>query len=123
MKTLNEIISILKEYKKTMSSQYGIKRLGVFGSVARGEQTESSDLDICVEIETPNFYILCDIQEDLEKLTGYKIDLLRLRQNLNELLMNNIRRDICLTKKYCKSFIEFNLQLKRSYAEINRSFP
>ena len=46
MKTLNEIISILKEYKKTMSSQYGIKRLGVFGSVARGEQTESSDLDI-----------------------------------------------------------------------------
>ena len=90
MKTLNEIISILKEYKKTMSSQYGIKRLGVFGSVARGEQTESSDLDICVEIETPNFYILCDIQE---KLTGYKIDLLRLRQNLNELLMNNIRRD------------------------------
>lgn len=40
MKTLNEIISILKEYKKTMSSQYGIKRLGVFGSVARGEQTE-----------------------------------------------------------------------------------
>ena len=89
MKTLNEIISILKEYKKTMSSQYGIKRLGVFGSVARGEQTESSDLDICVEIETPNFYI----QEDLEKLTGYKIDLLRLRQNLNELLMNNIRRD------------------------------
>ena len=85
MKTLNEIISILKEYKKTMSSQ--------FGSVARGEQTESSDLDICVEIETPNFYILCDIQEDLEKLTGYKIDLLRLRQNLNELLMNNIRRD------------------------------
>ena len=37
MKTLNEIISILKEYKKTMSSQYGIKRLGVFGSVARGE--------------------------------------------------------------------------------------
>ena len=85
MKTLNEIISILKEYKKTMSSQYGIKRLGVFGSVARGEQTES--------IETPNFYILCDIQEDLEKLTGYKIDLLRLRQNLNELLMNNIRRD------------------------------
>ena len=93
MKTLNEIISILKEYKKTMSSQYGIKRLGVFGSVARGEQTESSDLDICVEIETPNFYILFDIQEDLEKLTGYKIDLLRLRQNLNELLMNNIRRD------------------------------
>ena len=72
MKTLNEIISILKEYKKTMSSQYGIKRLGVFGSVARGAHTASSDL---------------------EKLTGYKIDLLRLRQNLNELLMNNIRRD------------------------------
>ena len=93
MKSVTEYKEILKKKKKEFGSQFGIKELGIYGSVARGEQTESSDLDICVEIETPNFYILCDIQEDLEKLTGYKIDLLRLRQNLNELLMNNIRRD------------------------------
>lgn len=86
-------MAILREYKKNMSAQYGIRRIGVFGSVARGENTESSDLDICVDIEVPNPYIMCDIQDDLEKITGYKIDLLHLRDNLNSLLRHNIERD------------------------------
>ncbi|MBU5890268.1 nucleotidyltransferase domain-containing protein, partial [Vibrio cholerae O1] len=69
-----------------MSSYYGILRLGIFGSVARGEQTEDSDLDVFVELQIPNPYILGDIKEDLEHMTGYKIDLIRLCDNLNKLL-------------------------------------
>jgi toxin-antitoxin system toxin component len=76
-----------------MSSHYGILRLGIFGSVARGEQTEDSDLDVFVELQIPNPYILGDIKEDLEHMTGYKIDLIRLRDNLNKLLLQNIERD------------------------------
>jgi toxin-antitoxin system toxin component len=76
-----------------MSSYYGILRLGIFGSVARGEQTEDSDLDVFVELQIPNPYILGDIKEDLEHMTGYKIDLIRLCDNLNKLLLQNIERD------------------------------
>ena len=76
-----------------MSSHYGILRLGIFGSVARGEQTEDSDLDVFVELQIPNPYILGDIKEDLEHMTGYKIDLIRLCDNLNKLLLQNIERD------------------------------
>lgn len=93
MKNLQEIIDILRLYKQEASAKYGIKKLGIFGSVARGEQTSSSDLDIFVDIQTPNPYILGDIHDDLEERTGYKIDLLRLRDNLNTLLYKNIQRD------------------------------
>lgn len=93
MKSISEIISILHSYKETAAEKYGIKRLGVFGSVARGDQKEGSDLDIFVEVQKADPYILGNIQEELEYLTGYKIDLLRLRDNLNNLLLRNIERD------------------------------
>lgn len=93
MKSVTEIINILHNYKLQMSSTYGIKQLGIFGSVARGEQTDHSDLDVFVDVQIPNPYILGDIKEDLENLTGYKIDLLRLRDNLNYILLRNIKRD------------------------------
>ena len=41
----------------SITKDFGIKTLRIFGSVSRNEQTEQSDLDICVETETPNpFY-------------------------------------------------------------------
>lgn len=93
MKSLQEIIEILRIYKQETSTKYGIRKLGIFGSVARGEQTPNSDLDIFVDIQAPNPYILGDIHDDLEERTGYKIDLLRLRDNLNSLLYKNIQKD------------------------------
>lgn len=87
MKSISEIIGILHDYKESSSQKYGIKRMGIFGSVARDEQREDSDLDVFIEVQHPDPYILGDIQEDLEHLTGYKIDLLRLRDNLNKLLI------------------------------------
>ena len=93
MKSLQEIIEILRIYKQETSTKYGIRKLGIFGSVARGEQTPNSDLDIFVDIQVSNPYILGDIHDDLEERTGYKIDLLRLRDNLNSLLYKNIQKD------------------------------
>ena len=45
MKTTQEIIAILRYFKMTEGDRYGISRLGIFGSVARGEQTSDSDVD------------------------------------------------------------------------------
>ena len=57
MKSLQEIIEILRIYKQETSTKYGIRKLGIFGSVARGEQTPNSDLDIFVDIQVPNPYL------------------------------------------------------------------
>ena len=49
MKTTQEIIRLLKDFKAAHAGQYGILRMGIFGSVAREEQTEDSDVDIYYE--------------------------------------------------------------------------
>ena len=51
MRTTQGIISLLKDFKAKHSSKYGIRRMGVFGSVARGEQYENSDVDVYIEGE------------------------------------------------------------------------
>ena len=46
MLVLQDCISKLSEFKQTFGNQFGITRLGIFGSVARQENTEDSDIDI-----------------------------------------------------------------------------
>jgi predicted nucleotidyltransferase len=55
----NEILSLLRTYKKQYADKYGIQSLGVFGSVARDQSGDNSDLDICVTTTTgccPNHF-------------------------------------------------------------------
>lgn len=46
-----EYLSLLRKYMRENAVKYGISRMGIFGSVARGEQHDGSDVDICVEID------------------------------------------------------------------------
>lgn len=93
MKTTKEYLRMLKEYKSLKAAQYGISRIGIFGSVARGEQTENSDVDICVELNSPNMFHLVHIKEDLQQLFGCPVDIIRLRKNMDELLKKCIMED------------------------------
>jgi predicted nucleotidyltransferase len=93
MKTTSEILLLLKQYKPIASSKYGLTRLGIFGSVARGQQTEDSDVDVCYEGKAPSFITLDHIQSDLEHLFGSKVDLVRVRENMNAMLKQRIQRE------------------------------
>jgi predicted nucleotidyltransferase len=55
MKTKAEILQLLKCYKSTAQKKYGMTKIGIFGSVARGEQKEGSDVDVYYEGEAPSF--------------------------------------------------------------------
>jgi len=54
---------------------FGVKRIGLFVSFARGEQKESSDIDVLVEFEKPTFRNFMDLSFYLEDLFGRKVDL------------------------------------------------
>ncbi|MCJ7818362.1 MAG: nucleotidyltransferase family protein [Syntrophales bacterium] len=54
---------------------FGVKRLGLFGSVARGEATGGSDLDFLVELEKKSFDVYMDLKDFLEDIFGCKVDL------------------------------------------------
>jgi predicted nucleotidyltransferase len=62
-------------------------------SVSRNEQNIDSDLDVCVEMKEPDGFILLNIKYELEELLNCKIDIIRLRDNMNILLKRNIERD------------------------------
>ena len=90
MKTTNEYLQILKNFKALKAAQYGIVRIGIFGSVARGEQSEDSDIDICVDLSIPSMFNLVHIKDDLQQLFGCSVDIVRLRQNMDAMLLRNI---------------------------------
>jgi len=54
MKTRREILHLLEKNRETIKS-FGVTEIGVFGSVARDEQTEKSDVDVLVELEKETF--------------------------------------------------------------------
>lgn len=59
MKTLDEIKDLIKELKEILKQKYKADVIGIFGSFARGEQKEGSDVDIIVRFhEGPHFLIL-----------------------------------------------------------------
>ena len=83
-----EYVQLLKEYKQNRGILYG--RIGIFGSVARGEQTEDSDVDVCVDLEVPSIFSLVHIKEELKQLFGCEVDVVRIRQNMDALLKKDI---------------------------------
>lgn len=93
MKTTTEILNLLKGYKMTALNKYGITSLCVFGSVARGEQTSQSDVDICYDGEIPSLLTLEMIQSDLEQLLESPVELIRFRKNMNPMLLQRINRE------------------------------
>ena len=93
MKSKTEILNLLSLYKPTAQQKYGMTRIGIFGSVARGEQNDQSDVDICYEGMAPSLLTLDMIQTELEQLLECKVDLVRVRNNMNSLLRQRISRD------------------------------
>ena len=93
MKTTNDYITILRKYLNTKADAYGITKIGIFGSVARNEQTEDSDVDVCMEMKKPDLFTMVHIKEELQELFGKPVDIVRLRNNMNPMLLKQIKRD------------------------------
>src|SRR5512136_1998779 len=76
MKTLECITSIIKEQKPLLRSKFNVKEIGIFGSFVRGEEGETSDLDLLVELEEPIGIIkYVALQNYLRDRTGERVDL------------------------------------------------
>ena len=88
-----ECIDILKTCSDTLRREYGITSLRLFGSTARDEQKDDSDVDVFVETLTPNPFLLMEAKEYLEKSTGRSVDVIRNHSNLNPRLKKRIERD------------------------------
>ena len=71
-----DVLQILKQKNAELTKQFGVKSLLMFGSVARNEATQTSDVDFLVEFNRPvGYFGLFALQDYLEKLLGCSVDL------------------------------------------------
>ncbi len=70
-----EVLQLLNEHGEEIKKRFRAKRLGLFGSLARGEAAAGSDVDILVEFEHPTFDDYMDLKFDLQRLPGGEVDL------------------------------------------------
>ncbi len=70
-----QLIEQLSLIKKQLERQYPIASMALFGSYSRNEQTEKSDIDICIDFNGDIGWEFLDIQELLEKELNHKVDL------------------------------------------------
>ena len=89
----SEILDRLFHYKQKNQEKYRFTRIGIFGSVAKGNADEHSDIDIVVEQREPDLFLLGCIKTDLEEEFGKQVDIVRFRQNMNTFLKNRILRE------------------------------
>jgi len=93
MKTLRDIELILGKHKQHLFSEYPIKSLAIFGSYARREQKEESDLDLLVEFNDKIGLRFVDLADELEKLIGFKVDLVS-RKGIKDKYYQKIQSDL-----------------------------
>ncbi len=75
MQALDNIKKTLQNNKLILVKKYGIKDLAIFGSYARNEQNQESDIDILVDFKNPVGIEFIDLAEELEQLLKLKVDL------------------------------------------------
>ena len=93
MKTTSEYLQLLKQFKDTKGIAYGIKKIGLFGSVARGEHHEGSDVDVVYEGE-PNILLRSRMKRELENLFRCSIDIVRLREKMDSFFKEQIMKEV-----------------------------
>ncbi len=94
MLELDECKAKLADFKRLYGITFGIVNIGIFGSVARRENTEESDIDIVVEVEKPTLAVMYNMKEQLKNLFHCEVDLVRLRDSLRPMLKQNIQEEV-----------------------------
>ena len=92
MRTSQEYIDIIRSHAAELRQQYGITSMRLFGSVARNEHREGSDVDIYVTMP-PKFFNYIQAAQYLEDLLGCSVDLISDHKNLRPFFKEQIERD------------------------------
>jgi len=88
-----EIIRKIKEQYPFLSKQYGVRRIGIFGSVALDSAGPDSDVDIVVEFERPIGLKFMEFIEYMESLFGKKVDVLT-KEGIKNIRVKNVSAEI-----------------------------
>ena len=94
-----QVLALLREAYPYLAAEYGVRRVGIFGSYAKGIPDEASDVDIIVEFERPIGFKFIELVEYLEHLLSSKVDVLTLA-GLQGIRVARVAQDITETIVY-----------------------
>ena len=92
MRSTQEYIKLLQAHAPILHERYGVTSMSLFGSVARGEQKENSDVDVLVDMPAS----LRDVggaNDYLENLLGCHVDMVRNHGHLTPFFRKQVERD------------------------------
>jgi len=94
MDTRVEYMNVLQRFKQEYGDEYGIMRIGIFGSVARNEHTEESDVDVLVEAPVLSLFSRIGIKHQLEAMMGVPVDVIRKTKYMRPRFKARIEKDV-----------------------------
>jgi len=83
-------LRVLREHKQDLAARYGVTRLGLFGSVAKDQAAEGSDVDVVVEMRKPDLFFLVHIKAALEEALQCPVEVVRYGDQMNAFLKQRI---------------------------------
>lgn len=93
MSPRQKVINVLRREIPYLKENYGVKKIALFGSVAKGNYNKSSDIDMVVEFEKPIGLRFMDLAEYLEKKLGRKTDILT-AEGVRSIRIKKVAEDI-----------------------------
>ena len=96
---LKSHLSTISENFPSLKKKYFVKKIGIFGSTARGDHTTKSDVDILVEFYEPvGFFKFLELEDYLAKLLKKKVDLAT-KKALKKVIKKNILKEVVYVEK------------------------
>ncbi|WP_291322508.1 nucleotidyltransferase domain-containing protein [Desulfonatronospira sp.] len=89
----NNIFNTIKKYREESGDELGILRIGVFGSLAKGQENSASDIDVVVDLNKQDLFRIIGIKQDLEDILGLKVDVISYRPGMNKFLKERIDQE------------------------------
>ncbi len=92
--TKEDILATLLREKNHLQKEYGVEKIGLFGSCSRGEATSQSDIDIYVELKENSFRKLASLWNYLEDLYGgIKVDMVNKHRHAKSEIFKSIQQE------------------------------
>ena len=92
--TREEILQVLEDNKQRLADKYGITKLGLFGSFARGEATDESDVDLCFDTVRAEPFIAAHLKEEFEKVLQRSVDIVQPHRFMRALFLKRLEQEV-----------------------------
>ena len=87
------ILNYLSQHKDEFYNEFDVEQIGLFGSYARGEATQGSDVDLFVKVK-PDFFNLVRLKDKIENDLKLKVDIIREHKYMKPFFLEMIKKDL-----------------------------